>query len=580
MKFLRNLFASVLGFFISITLIIILFVVIAFYAGSKEEMILHPNTVLKLELDTQIKDHVSEEIDPIAQYLGKEYEQVGLNSIVAAIESAKENENIKGISVEIKELNAGLTQVKSIRRALKSFKESGKFVFAYADVYAQKNYYLCSVADSVFVNPEGAVDVKGLSSESMFFKDFQNKFGIKMEVVRHGKYKSAVEPFLENEMSAENRTQIEELLHSLWKDVAVEIADSRNISENKVNEIADELNARTAKLAIENNIVDASVYKDVYKNKLKTKCGGDINTMNLLEYIQFKNNVFGAYASDKIAVIYAEGEIIYGRGDENKVGNELLVKSINKVAKDNSIKAVVLRVNSPGGSALSSDIIWRALTLLKKEKPLIVSMGDMAASGGYYIASMADKIYAEPSTITGSIGVFGLLPNFDKFSKNIGIHSERVATNKSAYYSPFEPVNEKFYNVTKEGVDLVYKTFVTKVAKGRNMTFDKVHSIAQGRVWSGEQAKNNRLVDALGGLEDAVEEAVSLAGLEEYRIVNYPNFVKDIRESLKNIPFISSKNEILEEYLGTEEFRMFSEMNSIRNSKGIQARLPFIIDIK
>jgi protease-4 len=554
--------------------------VIAFYSASAEEIIVSPHSVLKIELNTQLRDHVSEELDPFDEWLGKSNEITGLNSVLGAIESAKFDDNIEGISLETTYLNAGVSQLKAIRKGIESFKESGKFVYAYGDVYSQKNYYLCSVADSIFINPEGSLEFQGLSSESLFFKDFQDKFGVKMEVVRHGKYKSAVEPFLENEMSAENRTQIKELLVSLWNDISSDIGFSRDISKEILNNIADNLKARTPFLAKENNLLDGIIYKDEYKDRIKELLDGDYDSVSLLDYIKLNNYVFGDYSSEKIAVIYAQGEIVYGKGDENNIGNELLVKAIEKVKKDKKIKAVVLRVNSPGGSALASDIIWRALGLLKKEKPLVVSMGNLAASGGYYIACNADKIIAEPTTITGSIGVFGLLPNVNKFTENIGIHSERVATNKGAYYSAFEPVNEKFYKVTQEGVDLVYKTFVSKVAKGRNMTFEAVHELAQGRVWSGSQALYNGLVDELGGLDVAIENAAIMADIEDFRIVNYPNYSKDIRESLKNIPFLSLKEDVLEDYLGDENFSLFTKINSMKNNKGIQTRLPYILDIK
>lgn len=579
MKFLRNLLASILGFFISITLIIILFVAIAFFATSSEEAIVQPRTVLKVELKTKLMDYVSSEVSPFDEILGKSDEITGLNSVLGAIEAASKDANIEGISLETSYLSAGVSQLKEIRRALQQFKNSGKFVYAYADVYSQKNYYLCSVADSVFVNPEGGLEFQGLSSESLFFKDFQDKYGVKMEVVRHGKYKSAVEPFLENKMSNDNRTQIKALLNSIWSEILQDISSSRNVAVVELNKIADELKTRTIELALKNKLIDAPIYKDEYKGKLSSRLEGDYKSINMLDYIG-SNNVYGEYASDKIAVIYAQGEIIYGKGDEETIGNELLVKAIEKVKKDSKIKSVVLRVDSPGGSALASDIIWRALELLKKEKPLVVSMGNLAASGGYYISCNADKIIAEPTTITGSIGVFGLLPNIHKFSENIGIHTDRVSTNSGAYYSAFEPVNKEFYEVTKEGVDKVYKTFVSKVAKGRNMTFEEVHSLAQGRVWSGNQALKNGLVDEVGGIDLAITNAASLAGIENYRIVNYPNYTKDIRESLKNIPFLSLKEKFVEEYIGNENFALFSKLNSIKNNKGIQVRLPYVIDIK
>ncbi len=418
--------------------------------------------------------------------------------LLNAIDNAKYDDHILGISIESLIIQGGVGQIQEIRDKLFEFKESGKFITAYADVFEQKNLYLSTVADSVYVNPVGMIDFRGLSGEVLFFKDFQEKYGLKMEVIRHGKYKSAVEPFLANEMSEANREQTEAFLNSIWSEMVEDIKESRNIESSEINHIADELMARTPDLAIENKMITGKLYKDEYVKVLK-KLGGleeesKLYSVSLKNYINSGKGRIINSASDKIAVIYAQGDIMYGKGDENYIGPELIIESLKKARKATDIKAIVLRVNSPGGSALASDIIWREIEITKQDKPVVVSMGNLAASGGYYISCNADKIVADPTTITGSIGVFGMVPNISEFADRIGINAEQVGTNKrSLDYSLFEPMTDDFYAVTKEGIESVYSTFVTKVAEGRNMTFEEVDKIAQGRVWTGKQALENGL---------------------------------------------------------------------------------------
>ena len=345
----------------------------------------------------------------------------GLNTLLEAIENAKNDEKISGISIETKSLQGGISQLTAIRSALEDFKTSGKFVMAYADAYGQKEYYLSSVADSLFLSPIGQIDFKGLASEILFFKDFQDNYGVKMEVIRHGKYKSAVEPFLENKMSKANRMQIQSLLQSLWATLVQDISLSRGLSLEVLNEIADLSKGRAADMAVENKLADAALYRDAYDEKLKALAQTEtLNSLNLMDYIQSRSGRVFNPATERIAVVYAQGDIQYGKGDENYIGQELMVKALEQACNDEKVKAVVLRVNSPGGSALASDLIWRAMELTKAEKPLVVSMGDLAASGGYYIACNADKIVAEPTTITGSIGVFGMLPNVSQLTDKMG----------------------------------------------------------------------------------------------------------------------------------------------------------------
>ena len=581
MKFLRNLLASIMGFFIALFLLFLFFIVIAAAMGSEENITVKSNSVLELDLATPVKDYAPKEDNPLAEILELADEKLALNNIINAIENAKMDDNITGISIKTTAINAGIAQTQAIRNKIEEFKESGKFVYAYNDVYSQKNYYLSSVADSLFLNPVGAIDFKGLSTEVLYYKDFEDKYGIKMEVIRHGKYKSAVEPYLLNEMSTANREQTTSLLKSIWSEITADVSKSRKISIEKLNTIADNANGRNATIAKENNLIDAIIYEDQYNEKLAFNTDKKVNTISLVDYIKSgKGRIYSA-AKNKIAVIYAQGEIRYAKGNEDIIGQEVTNNAIRKARKDKNVKAIVLRVNSPGGSALASELIWRELELAKKEKPLVVSMGNLAASGGYYIACNADKIIAEPTTITGSIGVFGAIPNFHKLADNIGINAEQVSTNSNPNYSVFEPMNDHFYDVTKQGVEQIYTVFVNRVAKGRNMTFEQVNDVAQGRVWTGKEALEKGLVDTLGNLNDAIAVAAELAEIENYRVRNYPVYKKDLKEALKFSLFAkASKADILKEALGDESYELYNNINQMKKLKGIQARMPYILQIK
>lgn len=581
MKFLRNLIAAILGFFIASFLIFLFFLMIASAMGKEDEVIVKPNSIVELDLTTPIKDYAPKDKNPIAEILDLVEEKMGMDVLINAIENAKSDPNIKGISIKTGFVSAGIAQTQAIRNKLEEFKASGKFVYAYADVYDQKNYYLSSVADSLFLNPVGAIDFKGLSAEILYFKDFEDKYGVKMEVIRHGKYKSAVEPFLSNKMSEANREQTTSFLKSIWSEILDDVSQSRNITPKELNQIADESLGRNATKALAHKLIDASIYEDEYKAKIKKHVGEKFYTVSISDYIKSGKGKINGYYKDKIAVIYAQGEILYGEGGEEYIGQGLINRTIRKIRKDKNIKAVVVRVNSPGGSALTSELIWRELELTKKEKPVVISMGNVAASGGYYIACNANKIVAEPTTITGSIGVFGAIPNVHQFANNIGINAEQVATNSSASYSPFEPMNKKFYEVTKEGIEQVYTTFVNRVAEGRNMSFEQVNEIAQGRVWTGKEAKEKGLVDELGGLEKAIQIAADLAAVESYKVKSYPNYKKDLKDAIKVSPFgKTSKEEILKEALGDEHYRLFHTAKEMSKLKGIQARIPYLIEIK
>lgn len=584
MKFLRNLFASIFGTLIAFGIAFFLFLVVVAAFSETETVNVAENSVLELNLDVQVKDYAPKSEDPIDELLGVNDMKLGLNEILNAIENAKQDENIKGISIPSLAGNIGIAQLASIRATLQEFKEEGKFVYAYADVYDQKSYYLASVADSVFLNPYGEIAFSGLGSEVLFFKDLEDKSGIKLEVIRHGKYKSAVEPFLFNEMSSENREQISAFLHAIWKEILSDISESRNIEIADLNAIADNLSGRNSELALDSKLIDEAIYIDTYYERLKTALGisqsRNVSVVTIDDYMSTGKGRLRGTGSDRIAVIYAQGDIVYGKGSEELIGQELIINALRKARKSSSVKAIVLRVDSPGGSALASELIWREIELTKAEIPVVVSMGNLAASGGYYIACNADRIFASPTTITGSIGVFGVIPNIEKFADRIGINAEQVRTNKGAYYSIFEPMSDKFRNVTKEGVEKVYTTFLERVSKGRSMSVEAVHEVAQGRVWSGTEALEKGLVDELGTLEDAVEYAAELVGIESYRIRNYPSYKIEFEDRFKAFPFAKSSSQILEEELGAENYKWFKQIKTVGSMRGVQARIPFLMELK
>ena len=586
MKFLGNVLATIIGLFVFFMLFFfgILFVG-AIFGGDAEKISVKNNSVIELNLEDLQYDYAGKYKDPWVSIFS-DSKSVGLMDVITAIDDAQTDKNIEGISILNGNSQLGMAQSKALRDALQRFKKSGKFIMAYSNAYSQKEYYLNSVADKIYINPVGEMDFKGLSSEIMFYKDLQEKTGVKMEVIRHGKYKSAVEPFLENKMSDANREQVTALLNSVWSSVITEIATSRNVSVEKLNEIANGLLARTPEMAKAQKLVDVIAYEDVYHDAIRKKLAvakdEDYNTISILEYT--KKTVTTSTmseAKDQIAIIYAQGEIQGGEGDVNTIGEGSMRRSLQDARKNKDVKAIVLRIDSPGGSALTSDLIWREIELTKKVKPIVVSMGNYAASGGYYIACNANTIFAENNTITGSIGVFGILPNFSQLTTKIGISVTQVNTHENAApYSPFVPLNDKFKAVTLEGVESIYKTFVTHVAQGRKMTFAQVDAIGQGRVWVGSEAVKNGLVDKIGGLDAAIKEAALLGKTKKYSTQNYPEYEKDINDLLAGFPFAQSKENFIKEEIGQENYKLLQEVKHLQMQKGVQAMLPFQINIK
>jgi protease-4 len=585
MKFLGNVLATIIGLFVFCMLFFFGIIFIgAIFGGDSEGVTVKEDSVIQLDLKNINYDFAGKYEDPWVTVFS-DNAKVGVIDIIHAIKVAKTDSDIKGISILNQESSLGMAQSKELRDALEDFKKSGKFVLSYANVYSQKAYYINSVANTVYLNPVGEMEFKGLSSEVMFYKDLQEKSGIKMEVIRHGKYKSAVEPFLENEMSPANREQVTALLNSIWSSVTSDISKSRNISVQGLNEIADGLLARTPEMAKAAKMIDVIAYEDVYHNdikkRLKVAADKEYNKISIIDYTKKVLTTSETVEGDnQIAIIYAQGEIKSGEGDVNTIGEGSMRRSLQEARENKKVKAIVLRVDSPGGSALTSDLIWREVELTKKVKPVVVSMGNYAASGGYYIACNASKIFAENNTITGSIGVFGILPNFSELSSRIGIHVEQVNTNKnSAGYSPFVPLDEKFKEVTLEGVEHIYKTFVNHVAEGRKMTFEQVDAIAQGRVWSGSEAIKIGLVDKIGGLDAAIKEAALLSKTKNYSTQNYPEYKKDFNDMLSGLPFMKTKESFIQE-IGEENYKLMQKVKKMQSQKGIQALMPFEISIQ
>ncbi len=586
MRFLGNVLATIVGLFVFCMIFFfgILFIG-AIFGGESDTVSVKENSVIVLDLSKVTVDYAGKFNYKEIDYFDARHD--GLSDVIKAIKAAKEDDDIKGISILNDNSNLGMAQIKSVRNALEDFKKSGKFVVAYANYFTQKEYYLNSVANTIYLNPIGEMEFKGLSTELLFFKDFQDKYGVKMEVIRHGKYKSAVEPFLENKMSDANREQVSALLNSIWNSVLTDISKSRNIPTLKLNEIANQLAARTPEMAKMQRLVDKIAYEDVYHNDIKKLLDVDSDkeytTISILDYAENVAAISIVNSSkNKIAIIYAQGEIGNGEGDVNTIGEGSMRRSLQEARKDKKIKAIVLRIDSPGGNALTSDLIWREIELTKRVKPVIVSMGNLAASGGYYIACNANTIFAENNTITGSIGVFGLLPNFTQLTSKMGINSEQVNTNANAAdYSIFKPLTENYKFIAQEGVEKIYTTFVSRVATGRRMSFSQVDAIAQGRVWSGAEALKIGLVDKIGGLDAALTYAAALVKAKEYKTQNFPIYEKDFSDYLGSlgVPFMKTKESFIKEEVGEENYKVIEQLRKVQARKGIQASLPFEINI-
>ena len=584
MNFFKSFLASLMGTTVALGLIIIFFFIsIAAIATSVniekvDSAFISENSILNLNLNLSVRDR-SPAFNPFQFLSEKGPSIVGMDAIIGSINKAKKDPKIKGIRLNSGLIASGWAQTREIRNCLKNFKKSGKFIYAYADFMSQKGYYLSSVADSIFMNPMGAIELKGLSSEVLYYEDFQNQFGIKMEVIRHGKYKSAVEPFLQKKMSNENRGQIKGLLDAFWTTIRDEIAESRVISKTTLETLVEELAVTDAEEAMSNAMIDALIYEKDFEKSLKAALElNKYNSINSVEFYEMNTQIkpYENDTKDKIAVIYANGPILYTEGSEEIIGKKALNRALDEVVENKNIKGVVLRIDSPGGDAMTSEIILNTMRNLKGKKPIVVSMGNVAASGGYYIACLGDKIYADPMTITGSIGVFAAFPNIKGLADRIGVNAEQVNSNKNSMgYSLFEPLSEGFKNSTRSAIKKIYSTFKSRVAEGRSLEMEKVESLSQGRVWSGKDAQENGLVDALGGLEDAIETAAEMADIENFNIVDYPKYEDEFEQILLDA-FSFAQLKIFDNPI--EKFT--SEFFELSKVEGIQARIPFLINIE
>ncbi len=579
------MFAGMFGTFLALSIIAILtFGVLMFmvFKASKDiNTEVKEKTILHIKFDDPITDRTMAKPNIMAFSVDTKN---GLKKIINAIKKAKTDKKIKGIYLDLTTVDAGLATIEELRNTFADFKTSGKFIVTHADYFTHKSYYLASVADKLYLTPEGEIQFTGLSAQIMLYKSLLEKIGIEPEIIRHGKFKSAVEPFMLNEISNANREQTKTYMSSIWETMLLGISESRGIETDKLNMYADSLRINSAKKCVEYNFADSLLYADQVIEELKKLVGIEnkdkLNLIELKNYagetddIDFELEITG----NKIAVIYATGQIMPGEGDDEKIGSETLSKAIRKARKDTTIKAIVLRINSPGGSALASEVIWRETVLAQKVKPLIVSMGNVAASGGYYIACSADTIVAQPNTITGSIGVFGLMFNGKKLLNDIGVNISTVNTNKYAdIMSPLRKMTSYERNIIQTGVEDIYDTFIGHVAEGRGMTKAEIDSIGQGRVWSGKNAKEIGLVDVFGGLETAITIASEKAGLTDYKIIDYPEkdeFDKLFEDFASNI-----KASVMEEELGVG-YKYYKRFKSVKNIKGIQAGMPYFIDIE
>lgn len=584
MNFFKSFLASLLGTFIALGLISILFFTgIAAIATSinfktVDSAFISENSVLNIDLNTSVRDR-SPAFNPFGFFTENANGIIGMDAIIGSINKAKKDEKIKGIRLNSGLISSGWAQAREIRNCLNEFKKSGKFIYAYADFMSQKGYYVSSVADSIFMNPVGSIELKGLSSEVLYFEDFQNQYGLKMEVIRHGKYKSAVEPFLQDKMSDENRAQIKGLLDAVWTTISDEIVESRAISKKALEKMVEELTVTDAKEAITNGIIDALVYEDDFEKSIKVALEIDKDdSINSVEFYELNTQMktFDSDVKDQIAVIYANGPILYTSGTEEVIGKKALNRAFQEVETNKNIKGAVLRIDSPGGDAMTSEIILNAMRKLKGKKPLVVSLGNIAASGGYYIACLGDKIYASPMTITGSIGVLAAFPNMRGLAERIGINAEQVNSHKNAMgYSLFEPLNDGFKNSTKSAIEKVYTTFKSRVSEGRSLNMEKVEDLSKGRIWSGKDAVENGLVDAIGGLEDAIQATAEMAAIENYNIDSYPKYENEFEHIfLDALSFIRLKifNHPIEKFA--------SELIKLSEMEGIQAIIPFSINIE
>ena len=583
LNFLKNIFSTVIGILLSFLIIILVVAGVASISSQKSTSTkkLDEKHFLKIDLSKEVVERTStnpfSSLDPMNIDASQ---QLSLKTILDNIEKAKTDENIAGIYINSPIVNAGMSKAEEIRNKLLEFKETKKPIVAYNEVYAMKSYYLSSVADRLYINPMGIIDHKGMYTTLMFFKGLLEKLNIDLQIFRLGKFKSAIEPFTLEKMSDSNRKQLKLLLKSVNNNIIDSIASQRGISKIKIHKDANQLKLSSAEICLEENYVDGILYEDQVKDTLKMLLGKDkLKIISINKYSNVKTKK-KEISRNKIAIVYANGGINSGKGDENSIGSITTSKAIEKARKDEKVKAIVLRINSGGGSALASDVIWRETVLAKNEKPLVVSFGDVAASGGYYIACAADKIFASPTSITGSIGVFGMIPNMNEFYKsNFGITFDTVKTNNSADMGIYRKLTSFEKQKIQQGIEDVYETFISRVSEGRDISTKQVDNIGQGRVWSGYDAKKIGLIDEFGGLEKAIESAAALAEIEDYRTISLPKQKDPFTEFLDGLNQ-TKLSDILSDELDLINKKDIITIQEMIKSDKIQTRLPYILSLE
>lgn len=592
MNFLKSIIASIIGsivgltvaFFFCILLLVGMSSAIVSGFSQKEVTTVEANTVLKLDLSYPMPERTSE--DPFSNFNFNTMEPnklLGLNDVLASIEAAKTDDNIKGIYLNLSSVSSGMATTEAIRKALIDFKTSDKFIVAYGEVISQKAYYLGSVADEIYVNPVGYMELKGFSTQLAFFKNMLDRLGIETQVFYAGKYKSATEPLRYTEMSEPNKEQVLDLLNGVYGHFLTNIIAEREVSYEMLDSVCDNLLVREPKDALTYKLIDGIAYYDEVLENLMEKTGADklddLEMLSLGKYAETVEPDIDFKVKDKIAVLYASGNIVDGDGDENNIGSKRFAAALRDIREDEHIKALVIRVNSGGGSALASDVMLREIQLIKARMPIIVSMGDVAASGGYYIACEADTILAEPNTITGSIGVFGVIPNMQTFfNEKLGVTFDGVQTGRFSEMGLLtRPVTPEENGIIQAGVDSVYAKFKSRVAVGRGMDMAYVDSIAQGHVYTGIQAQKLGLVDVLGGMNEAMAFAKEKAGIEEYRVSNYPKMKNPFSKFLGKVDD-EIETRFVKNRMG-DLYPIYKKMEEVKTMKGIQTRMPFELEI-
>jgi len=578
MNFFKTFLASCLGMLVTLIVLVILMIGIFSGLASEKEVVVKENSVLQLNLDARITEQQIE--NPFEGLpIGNTIPNIGLLQLKQTISSAKTDPKIKGIFLNITYPMTGFSTIEEIHQSLLDFRAAGKWVVAYAEVMSEQAYYLASAADKVYLNPEGEVEFNGLTIEIAFFKKMFEKLEVKPEVFRVGEFKSAVEPFLLEKMSAENRFQLTEMVNSIYDHVLTRIAESRSISKEKLKEVSDKMSARNAKLSVAHGLVDSLLYYDQVLNDLRVRLSlSETAKVNFIKYNKYRKSIDKAYSSaeNEVAVIVTDGIILPGRADDGVVGSDTFTEEIRKARENKKVKAIVIRVNSPGGSFQASDMMWREITLAAEKKPVIASMSDYAASGGYYLAMGCDTIVAQPHTITGSIGIFSVL--FDAsglMSNKLGITTDEVKTGEyGEMITLSRPLTDAEKNVWQTRTEEIYETFTGKAADGRNVSKEEIKKVASGRVWTGEQAYARRLVDVLGGYDDAVRIAAEKAGIaDNYRVKLYPrikNFYEQLLESFED----NARTNALKEEMG-QYYMLYEQWQHVKSYNGVQARMPF-----